>query len=72
MTEVLQELEKLSISERLLLVEDLWDSIARSTADVPMPQWQKQSLDERKQKYLNNPDSGMEWEQVKRDILNNQ
>jgi len=72
MTEVLQELEKLSISERLLLVEDLWDSIARSNANIPMPQWQKQSLDERKLKYLNNPDSGMEWEQVKQDILNSQ
>jgi len=41
MTEVLQELEKLSISERLLLVEELWDSIARCNANVPVPQWQK-------------------------------
>jgi len=56
MTAVLQEIEKLSISERLLLVEELWDSIARSNADVPMPQWQKQALDNRKE---NNPDSGM-------------
>lgn len=44
MTEVLQELEKLSISERLLLVEELWDSIARCNANVPVPQWQKTCL----------------------------
>ena len=69
MTEVLQELEKLSISERLLLVEELWDSIARSNANVPVPQWQKDALDTRRQEYLKNPNSGMEWNQVKQDIL---
>lgn len=69
MTEELQEIEKLSISERLLLVEELWDSIAHSNVDVPMPQWQKQTLDNRKENYLNNPDSGTKWEEVKQSIV---
>jgi putative addiction module component (TIGR02574 family) len=69
MTTALQELETLSVSERVQLVEDLWDSIARSNADVPIPQWQKDELDRRKRNYLQNPDSGQSWSQVKRDIL---
>jgi hypothetical protein len=41
MSPALQELENLPVSERVQLVEDLWDSIARSNADLPIPQWQK-------------------------------
>ena len=49
MANVLEELENLSVAERLQLVEDLWDSIARSTAEVPIPQWQKDELARRKE-----------------------
>ena len=69
MTTAIQELERLSVPERVQLVEDLWDSIARSNADVPVPQWQKDELDRRKQNYLRNPDAGLPWDEVKRDIL---
>ena len=69
MSTALQELETLSVSERVQLVEDLWDSIARSNADVPIPQWQKDELGRRKENYLRNPDSGQTWDHVKRQIL---
>jgi len=69
MTTALQELETLSMPERVQLVEDLWDSIARSNADMSIPQWQKDELDRRKRNYLQNPDSGQTWDQVKQDIL---
>ena len=69
MTTAIQELETLSVPERVQIVEDLWDSIARSNAEVPIPQWQKDELARRKKDYLRNPDSGLTWNQVKRDIL---
>jgi len=69
MTTVLQELETLSVSERVELVEYLWDSIARSNAEVPIPQWQMDELNRRKRNYLQNPESGQTWDQVKREIL---
>ena len=69
MTIALQELEILSVPERVQLVEDLWDSIGSSNAEVPIPQWQKDELNRRKQNYLQNPDSGQTWDQVKKDIL---
>ncbi len=69
MTDVLEALEKLTVPERLQIVEDLWDSIARSNADIPMPQWQKDELARRKEHYLRNPDSGLSWAQAKRDIV---
>jgi putative addiction module component (TIGR02574 family) len=69
MTTTLQELETLSVPERVQLVEDLWDSIARSNANLPVPQWQKDELARRKRNYRQNPDSGGSWEQVKQSIL---
>jgi putative addiction module component (TIGR02574 family) len=72
MTTALQELETLPIPERVQLVEDLWDSIARSNATMPIPQWQKDELGRRKRNYLRHPDCGQTWDQVKQDILQSQ
>ena len=69
MTTAIQELETLPVSERVQLVEELWDSIARSNADIAIPQWQKDELERRKQNYLRKPDLGRTWDQVKQDIL---
>jgi putative addiction module component (TIGR02574 family) len=69
MTTALQELETLSIAERVQIVEDLWDSIARSNANLPVPQWQKDELARRKERYLRSPDSGETWDQVRQSIL---
>ena len=64
-----EELEALSVPERIQLVEDLWDSIARSRADLPVPKWQKEELARRKEKYLQNPGSALPWSEVKKSIL---
>lgn len=64
-----EELEALSVPERIQLVEDLWDSIARSRADLPVPKWQKEELARRKEKYLQNPGLTLPWSEVKKSIL---
>ncbi|WP_272819206.1 addiction module protein [Scytonema hofmannii] len=57
----------LSPSERLLLAQDLWDSL--SVEDIPLSEWQKQELDRRKAIYETNPGSGRSWDDVKRRII---
>jgi putative addiction module component (TIGR02574 family) len=64
-----EELEALSVPERLQIVEDLWDSIARSNAATPIPQWQKDELHRRKKDFSRNPDSGLTWDEAKQSIL---
>lgn len=61
------ELLNLSPSERLLLVQDLWDSL--SSQDIPITEWQKEELDRRKAAYQTNPSSGRSWDEVKRRII---
>ncbi len=44
---LLDEILHLPPAERLRLVEDIWDSLAASTADVPVPEWHREELDQR-------------------------
>jgi putative addiction module component (TIGR02574 family) len=61
------KLLNLSPSERLMLVQDLWDSL--SEEDIPLTSEQKDELDRRKAAYQANPSSGSSWEDVKRRII---
>jgi putative addiction module component (TIGR02574 family) len=45
------ELAKLSAPEKILLVEDLWDSISSDESIVPVPQSHIDELDRRLKKY---------------------
>ncbi|MBO1351826.1 MAG: addiction module protein [Hormoscilla sp. GUM202] len=59
------ELLELPITEKLQLVEDLWDNIAATPEQVPVTDWQKEELARRKANYLRDPSSGRSWEEVK-------
>jgi putative addiction module component (TIGR02574 family) len=58
----------LSPAEKLQLVEDLWDDLAASPAAVPVHDWQKEELARRKANLMNNPASGLSWEEVKQRV----
>jgi putative addiction module component (TIGR02574 family) len=58
----------LSPSEKFQLVEDLWDDLASTPDAIPVHAWQKEELDRRKANLLNNPASGLTWEEVQRRV----
>ena len=58
----------LSVSEKLQLLEDLWDDIASDPTAVPLYDWQKEELDRRKQNLLKNPDSALSWNVIQHKI----
>lgn len=58
----------LSTSEKLQLVEDLWDDLAATPDDIPVHDWQKQELARRKANLMNNPASGLSWEVLKQRV----
>ncbi len=60
----------LSPSEKLQLVEDLWDDLAATQEAIPVHDWQKEELAKRKTHLLKNPASGIMWEEVKRRVRN--
>jgi putative addiction module component (TIGR02574 family) len=58
-------IDKLSVAERLLLVEEIWDSIAAEAERLPLTEAQKQELERRAAAYKANPKTGSSWEEVK-------
>lgn len=68
-TDPLSEILKLSVAERIQLVEDIWDSIATDTVPLPLTDEQRAELDQRLADAEANPGVGNPWEDVKARLL---
>jgi putative addiction module component (TIGR02574 family) len=61
-------IDRLSVEERLTLVEDLWDSIAEESAATSLTDAQRTELDRRLAEYAANPTDVVPWEEIKTSI----
>ncbi|MGR3179043.1 MAG: addiction module protein [Candidatus Anammoxibacter sp.] len=68
--EIIKEIDSLGLSEKLILVEDIWDSIARNNSELPMPEWQKAELDKRYSDYKNEKLKLHDWKGVHDELRN--
>ncbi len=62
-------IQELSISERIVLAEKLWDSIVDEDGSIDLPENQKNELDRRLQAFLDDQDIGSSWAEVKERII---
>jgi putative addiction module component (TIGR02574 family) len=58
-------IDQLSVAQRILLVEEIWDSIAPEETAIPLTEAQRQDLQRRLTAYEANPKAGSTWEEVK-------
>jgi putative addiction module component (TIGR02574 family) len=58
-------IDQMSPAQRILLVEEIWDSIAAEAEQMPITEAQKQDLERRLAAYKANPQAGSSWEDVK-------
>ncbi len=58
-------IDRLSIEDRLTLVQEIWDSIASSSDHPPLTEDQKRLLDRRIADLDGNPDTILTWEEIK-------
>jgi putative addiction module component (TIGR02574 family) len=63
-------LQELTNSEKILLAEELWDSVASNEQLFPITEEQKNILDKRLEKYSLDQDSGDSWQNVRNRISN--
>lgn len=63
---------ELTVSQRLDLITQLWDSIPDSLEALPVPEWHKEELDRRLQDADANPEVGIPWEQTKKRLFEKQ
>ena len=66
--EIRKEINQLELSEKLLLVEDIWDSIAVGNSEIPMPEWHKRELDRRFKEYKEGKMGLHDWRRVHKEL----
>ena len=64
-----KEFEELPLRDHIEYVQNLWDFIAQSGEELPLPESHKKVLDERLAAYEADPDQGKPWEEVREQIL---
>lgn len=68
MSTQLSHILELSVSERIQLVEDIWDSIVAVPEALPLTDAQRQELDRRLEAYAQNPEEGIPWDELKKKV----
>lgn len=61
----LEEILRLSVEERIQLVEAIWDSIAEHPEALPVTDAQRRELDRRLADHLRDPQATRPWSQVR-------
>ena len=59
---------ELSVAERILLVEEIWDSIATRPEEVPVTDAQRRELNRRLRAYRESPDATLTWDEVRESL----
>lgn len=66
---LLDGLSQLKKSEKLILVEALWDSIASDPSDMEVPEHHKAIIEERLKTLENDKKAGASWEKIRQKYL---
>jgi putative addiction module component (TIGR02574 family) len=64
------KIDQLSASEKVVLAQQLWDSVAVDQNAVALTSAQKTELDNRIAKFESDQDTGSDWNTVKSRIVN--
>ena len=68
-SDLAKEIKKLSIPERILLVEEIWDDIARESEGFELSQSQRDELERRLESFAKNTPQGRTWEEIRAEFL---
>ena len=68
-SELTEQAKKLSIPDRILLVEEIWDSIAAENEAFELTDAQKRELDRRLESAHAHPGRGRTWEEIKAEFM---
>ena len=63
------EIQELTVSERIILAEKLWDSVLSKESEIKLTQNQEIELDKRLNAFMTDQDPGSSWSDVKKRII---
>ena len=71
MTKPVLNIDDLNTTERLDLIEELWESLEETPQDVPLTKAQGEELDRRLNAFESGKTEGIPWEEVLREVRKN-
>ena len=69
MTIALEQIRQMPVSQRIQLVEDIWDTMVADDADFPLSSEQLSELDKRRAEMIADPSIGIPWNVAKARLL---
>jgi putative addiction module component (TIGR02574 family) len=66
---ITESFRKLSHTEQIRVLQELWDEVAEEVSSEPLSESQKLLLDERIQQHVENPSDVEPWARTRDDIL---
>jgi putative addiction module component (TIGR02574 family) len=68
-TAIRKEFRSLTPAERVEFIGELWNELAETPDSIPVPSWQLDELDRRRELYQKDPSRAVPWGQVKAEII---
>ncbi|GAB4300990.1 MAG: hypothetical protein Fur0025_40950 [Oscillatoriaceae cyanobacterium] len=66
-----EQILSLTVTEKLQLIAEIWDSVVIQAEQIPLSQSQKQELERRLSSYQELENQGDDWKNVKTRIIKN-
>ena len=60
--------EQMSVTEKLSMMERLWDALCRVGTEIPSPEWHGNVLSERESLARDGSDEFVDWDQAKKEM----
>lgn len=64
------QIEKLTVTEKIQVMESLWDSLCAHADNINSPTWHSEVLQQREEMLNNGTDTFIDWNDAKKDIRN--
>ena len=61
-------LDKMTVEEKLRLMDVLWEDLSRNPDDIPSPEWHKEVLEECRRRAESGEEKFTDWEEAKEEI----
>ena len=66
------DIARLTVGERLELIEQVWDSLRREAGVLPLSDAERAIIEARRAEHRADPDAAVDWEMVRGDLISDQ
>ena len=66
------DIERMTVGERLALIEQVWDSLRRGAGAHPLNEAERAIVEARRAEHRADPGSAVAWDTVRADLLDDQ